>query len=75
MDRLEEKLTVHAGIPLVTMETWTDIVEKSRAPRHVFYRGSQWAGEVTKVSLVSGYPHVAAISPNFLSGSILKQTV
>ena len=37
---------------MVTKETWTDIIEKSHAPRHIFYKAGKWAGEVTKVSLV-----------------------
>ncbi|KAH3730765.1 hypothetical protein DPMN_056760 [Dreissena polymorpha] len=51
-DSLERKLDVHAGIPVVTLDTWANIVEKSHAPRHVFYPAGKWAGEVAKVSLV-----------------------
>ncbi|XP_053394052.1 uncharacterized protein LOC123525859 [Mercenaria mercenaria] len=51
-DTLERKLSVYENIPLLTRDTWTDIVEKSHAPRHIFYKSGKWAGEVTKVSLV-----------------------
>lgn len=51
-DALESKLEVYENLPLLTRETWTDIVEKSHAPRHIFYKSGKWAGEVTKVSLV-----------------------
>ncbi|XP_052778130.1 uncharacterized protein LOC128215488 [Mya arenaria] len=51
-DALEKKMEVHAGIPVVTKATWTEIIEKSHAPRHVFYKAGKWAGEVAKVSLV-----------------------
>ncbi|KAL4237024.1 hypothetical protein ACF0H5_005408 [Mactra antiquata] len=52
IDMIERKLDRHNTLPLLTQETWTDVVEKSHAPRHIFYKSGRWAGEVTKVSLV-----------------------
>ena len=37
---------------------WSEVIEKSHAPSHPLLGGKQWAGEVTKVALVSEHlPH------------------
>lgn len=37
---------------MVTDELWQDVIERSHAPSHPLYRGAEWRGEVTQVTMV-----------------------
>ena len=52
-EKIEQRLSQHEGIPLITEKTWSEVIEKSHARGHPFYKSRRWAGEVTKVAMVS----------------------
>lgn len=55
---MERHLEKMEGIPVITGTSWSEMIEKSHAPSHPFLGGKQWAGEVTKVAMVTiGYFH------------------
>lgn len=51
-ESIDRKLKKFHGLPLLTHEMWSEVIEKSHAPSHPLLGGKEWAGEVTKVALV-----------------------
>ncbi|XP_048760090.2 uncharacterized protein LOC125669548 [Ostrea edulis] len=51
-EKVDKRLKKFHGIPLLTHDMWSEVIEKSHAPSHPLLGGHQWAGEVTKVALV-----------------------
>lgn len=54
-ESIDRKLKKFHGLPLLTHEMWSEVIEKSHAPSHPLLGGKEWAGEVTKVALVREY--------------------
>ncbi|XP_046571813.1 uncharacterized protein LOC124279975, partial [Haliotis rubra] len=51
-DEIDATLPKDHGIPVVSHVTWSQVVEKSHAPRHPFLPEGRWAGEYTKVAMI-----------------------
>ena len=49
---IEKKLDKLDEIPLLTLNYWTEVIEKSHAPKHLLQGGNLFAGEVTKVAMI-----------------------
>ncbi|XP_062566447.1 uncharacterized protein LOC134228769 [Saccostrea cucullata] len=51
-ENVDRKLKKFHGIPLLSHDMWSEVIEKSHAPSHPLLGGNRWAGEVSKVALV-----------------------
>ncbi|XP_048255603.1 uncharacterized protein LOC124111597 [Haliotis rufescens] len=51
-DEIDATLPKDHGMPVVSHVTWSQVVEKSHAPRHPFLPEGRWAGEYTKAAMI-----------------------
>ncbi len=51
-ENIDSKLERIGVLPILTDDMWSEVIERSHAPKHPFIAGTKWRGEVTKVALV-----------------------
>ena len=50
---MDNALPKSGGIPLVSKATWSSVIEKSHVSGHLFDSARKWAGEITKIAMVT----------------------